>query len=323
MQKLSPRTFSVFNCMLFPKCQKSTKSSDIFDRNAKRRQRESSAQKDDFAVYQYVKEEFGYRMADRVWDIKRLFTHAIELSSGSGFVTQNLTREIVENVVLCDTSHANLDRIKCPEEIYCSKILIDDEHLPFRNECSDLVLSNLSLHWVNKLPELFSEVIRCLRNDGVFLGAIFGGQTLYELRCSLQIAESERLGGFSPHISPFVEPTDIGSLLNRAGFNLITIDVEEMTINYPSIFELMFDLQGMAESSVAWNRRLHLNRDCLIAAASIYRELYADKSGNIPATFQVINFIGWKPDLSQPKPAKRGSANFSFKDIENLNLKEQ
>lgn len=92
MQKFAPRICSVFRCMSFPKCQKSTKSSDIFDRKAKRRQRESSAQMDDFAVYQYVKEEFGYRMADRVWDIKRLFTNAIELSSGSGFVSQHLTR---------------------------------------------------------------------------------------------------------------------------------------------------------------------------------------------------------------------------------------
>lgn len=31
------------------------------------------------------------------------------------------------------------------------------------------------------------------------------GDTLMELRVSLQLAELEREGGFSPHISPFVE----------------------------------------------------------------------------------------------------------------------
>ena len=34
---------------------------------------------------------------------------------------------------------------------------------------------------------------------------MFGGDTLVELRVALQLAETEREGGFSPHISPFVE----------------------------------------------------------------------------------------------------------------------
>jgi len=51
-----------------------------------------------------------------------------------------------------------------------------------------------SLHWVNNLPKAFSNVHRCLKPDGVFLGAMFGSNTLFELRCSLQLAELEREG---------------------------------------------------------------------------------------------------------------------------------
>ena len=29
--------------------------------------------------------------------------------------------------------------------------------------------------------------------------------------------------GFSPHISPFVEPPDVGSLLQRTGFSIVTL----------------------------------------------------------------------------------------------------
>ncbi|KAK0067413.1 NADH dehydrogenase [ubiquinone] 1 alpha subcomplex assembly factor 5, partial [Biomphalaria pfeifferi] len=32
----------------------------------------------------------------------------------------------------------------------------------------------------------------------------------------------------------------------------------------------------------------------------------------------VVNFIGWKPDPSQPKPAKRGSGQVSLKNIDKL-----
>lgn len=47
--------------------------------------------------------------------------------------------------------------------------------------------------------------------------------TLYELRVSLQLAELERLGGISSHISPFVDSVDMANLLQCAGFNLITL----------------------------------------------------------------------------------------------------
>lgn len=52
---------------------------------------------------------------------------------------------------------------------------------------------------------------------------MFGGDTLYELRCSLQLAELEREGGFSPHVSPFTAVSDLGHLLSRTGFNTLTV----------------------------------------------------------------------------------------------------
>ena len=44
-----------------------------------------------------------------------------------------------------------------------------------------------------------------------------------------------------------------------------------MRINYPSMFELMEDLKGMGENNASWNRKLHLSRDNLFAAAAIYK----------------------------------------------------
>lgn len=105
-------------------------------------------------------------------------------------------------------------------------------------------MSCLSLHWVNDLPKAFKQILESLKEDGVFLAAVFGGDTLYELRSALQLAEQERLGGLSPHISPFTEIRDVGSLLTRAGFSMLTIDTDEIVVNYPSVFELMWDLKG-------------------------------------------------------------------------------
>lgn len=78
----------------------------------------------------------------------------------------------------------------------------------------------------------------------------------------------------------------------------------------------------MAENNAARNRNLHLSRDTLIAAASIYKELYGktreDNIAFVPATFQIIYMLGWKPDESQPKPLKRGTGEVSLKDLYKL-----
>lgn len=44
-----------------------------FDRNTKSLQRQSAAVAEDVNVYDYLKDEIGYRLADRVFDIKRKF----------------------------------------------------------------------------------------------------------------------------------------------------------------------------------------------------------------------------------------------------------
>lgn len=95
---------------------------------------------------------------------------------------------------------------------------------------------------------------------------------------------------------------------------MLTIDTDEMTVGYPTMFELMWDLKGMAENNAAFNRPLHLSRDTMLAAASIYKDLYAKEDG-VQATFQIIYFVGWKPAPTQPKPLARGSGQVSLKDL--------
>jgi len=42
-------------------------------------------------------------------------------------------------------------------------------------------------------------------------------------------------------------------------------------VGYPSIFELMEDLKGMAENNASWRRKVRISRDTLFAAAAIYK----------------------------------------------------
>ncbi|XP_055840138.1 arginine-hydroxylase NDUFAF5, mitochondrial isoform X4 [Episyrphus balteatus] len=207
-----------------------------------------------------------------------------------------------------------LEQAKGTPGLKMTKVEMDEEHLEFEDNSLDLVMSNLNLHWVNDLPGCFRKINRSLKPDGVFIGSMFGGDTLYELRSSLQLAELERKNGISPHISPLTQIRDIGAILNSTGYTMLTIDTDELTVGYPTMYELMWDLKGMAENNAAFNRPVHLSRDVMFAASAIYKELYGKNDG-ISATFQVIYFVAWKPSPDQPKPLKRGSSEVSLKDL--------
>lgn len=290
---------------------------NVFDRQMKRRQRDWAASLVNAPQYEYVREEVGSRVADRVYDVARTFPLALDLGCGRSFIAEHLTTDVVERLYLADVSPSCLSRLR-DSEIPSRCVLADEEFLPFKDDTFDLVLSSMSLHWVNDLPGALRQVWRVLKPDGAFIAALPGGDSLYELRCSLQLAQTEREGGFSPHVSPFTAVTDLGNLLGQAGFSLLTVDTDELQVHYPGIMELMTDLQGMGESNCAWNRRSLLHRDTILAAAAVYKEMYGNPDGSVPATFDILYMIGWKPHSSQAKPAKRGSATVSFGDLSKI-----
>lgn len=196
------------------------------------------------------------------------------------------------------------------------QVLEDEETIPYESETFDMVLSSLSLHWINDLPGILSQINNVLKPDSPFIGAMLGGDTLFELRTSLQLADMERRGGISPHVSPLADVRDVGGLLQKAGFKMLTVDVDDIVVDYPDTFALMEDLQSMAENNAILGREMGpIRRDVLLANEGIYRELHGNEDGSIPATFRIIYMIGWKEGENQPKPLARGTGEVNLKDL--------
>ena len=165
-----------------------------------------------------------------------------------------------------------------------------------------------------------SSTQRVLKPDGCFMFAMVGGETLPELRVAMVMAELEREGGVSPHVGPFVELSDVGSLMQRANFALPTVDVDTVNITYPDAFVLMEHLQRMGESNASIKRRDRTSRDTLLATACIYDELYGiqhpgETDKEVEASAQVIFAIGWTPDESQQQPDSRGTATHKIGEV--------
>lgn len=112
---------------------------------------------------------------------------------------------------------------------------------------------------------------------------------------------------------------DVGGLLSKAGFKLLTVDVDDMVVEYPDTFALMMDLQAMGENNAILKSAGGLGgltRDVLLANESIYRQLHGEEGKvGIPATFRIIYMIGWKEGAGQGKPLPRGSGELNLKDV--------
>lgn len=252
----------------------------------------------------FLLDEVGERLADRLTDVKRRFPFALDLGCHTGGMGRLLGRRGgIETLVQCDLSPEMARRAGG------LSLAADEEALPFAESSFDLVLSCLSLHWVNDLPGALVQIRRALKPDGLFLAAMLGGETCRELRTALAEAEAACEGGLSPRVSPFVDVRDAGALLQRAGFALPVVDCDTITVSYADPLKLMRDLRLMGEGNALIERRKGFTRRAtMMDAAARYREMFGDERGRVTATFQAITMTAWAPHPSQPKPLAPGSA---------------
>lgn len=187
----------------------------------------------------------------------------------------------------------------------------DEDALPFAESSFDLVIACDTLDSVNDLPGALVLMQRILRPDGLLLGAFLGAGSLPRLRQALLHAEGDTA---RPHIHPQVEVRAAGDLLARTGFAMPVADIETLTVRYSSLLALMHDLRGMGHTNVMTRERAgSLTRET-IARASVLFGQAADPDGRTAETFSMLYLSGWKPDPSQPRPARRGSATVSLAD---------
>ena len=269
-----------------------------------------------FASADFLRRRAAEDAADRLSAILRDFPLAVELGARDGAFGRALVGtpagERVGTLIEADLSLEMLRNNAAARTPL--KLVADEEHLPFAEASLDLVVSLLSLHWVNDLPGALLQIRQALKPDGLFLGAFLGGATLTELRQSLIAAEAEVSDGAGLRVSPFADGPDAAGLLQRAGFSLPVVDVDRVTVRYEHPLRLMADLRAMGETNALVDRaRNPLTRPVLARASEIYMERFG-KNGRIPATFEIISITGWAPHASQQKPLRPGSAKMRLAD---------
>jgi SAM-dependent methyltransferase len=281
----------------------------IFDRQLLRTRRRRAQR---LGASDFLIERVAEDVAERLSVVLRRFDVAVDLGTPGDAVRH----------ALAATGKVGMVVAASPFATGPLAVVADEEALPFRDGAIDLVTSALSLQFVNDLPGTLVQIRRVLRPDGLFLGALAGGETLTELRQAFAQAEAEIEDGISPRVAPFADLRDLGALLQRAGFALPVTDVDRITVRYASPIALMHDLRRMGATNVLTERRRKpLKRATLMRMVEIYGERFADTDGRIRATFEIVWLSGWAPHESQQQPLKPGSAQQRLADA--LGTKEQ
>ncbi|MCK8785636.1 methyltransferase domain-containing protein [Roseomonas sp. NAR14] len=289
----------------------------VFDRALHRRRRDRAAG----TVHRVapILEDAADRLLDRLDDTTRRFSRALDLG-GRGVVAPLLRGRGIPFVVSADLSPrmAALPGAAGPDAPGRASglpVAADEEFLPFAPGSFDLIVANLSLHWVNDLPGALLQLRRALAPDGLFLASLPGLGTLQPLRAALTEAEAALTGGAAPRVSPFPELRDGAALLQRAGFALPVADADQVTLRYRDPFALFADLRAAGETNAVRARDPRTPPRALFPlAASRLPAGPGDASEGVAIPLRLLVLTGWAPHESQSRPARPGSADVRLAD---------
>ena len=272
----------------------------IFDRRAVRLHRDRAAS----SVGQVapILGEVADRLLDRLDDMTRRFTRALDVG-GRGVVAPRLRARGIATVTL-----EGAPRMAAHDS---PAVVGDVDALPFAPGSFDLVVANLSLHWVTDLPGALIQLRQALVPDGLLLASMPALGTLGELRTALTQAEAALTGGASPRVSPFAGLPDCAGLLQRAGFALPVVDGDRLDLLYADPLALLHELRAAGETNAVTLRDRRPPPADLFAAGLA---MLPQREGRSVATLRLAMMTGWAPGPAQPKPAARGSGTVRLGD---------
>lgn len=271
---------------------------EIFDRRRRRSlQARARHRTGDMFLWNHIAQDLGERLSA----VTRPFEHALIIGPMVRWQADILPPHVRYTLATLREDKASADCV----------VVLDEDRLPFAQGSFDLVISAGTLDSVNDLPGALIQIRRILRPDGLFLGHMFGAGTLSTLKSMLLEADAERV---TPHIHPQIDLRSAADLIVRAGFNLPVADQDNSIIRYADWRAIISDIRDAGIGNALSGPRAFLGKDIAARLDDIFAKR-KDAHGKVTECFAHVHLSGWAPSETQPRPAKRGSAQVSLADI--------
>ena len=256
-------------------------SANLFDPALRAMRRDRAARQ---GAELFVYERMLSDCIDRIALMQRKFTRALIIGCPSAGLADQLLQ-------VADT----VER-KDPGPLFAAAAgatTIVEDHWEPQPGAYDLLVSIGTLDTVNHLPRALIARRFALAGDGLFIGALSGGETLPQLRSAMRAAD-EIAGTAVPHVHPRIEPAAFTGLLSAAGFERPVVDIDRVAVSYRTLDRLVSDLRRMAATNLLSARaRVPLTRAQQTAAETSFAE--AGRDGRTTEIFEIIHFAAWTP----------------------------
>ncbi len=236
---------------------------------------------DKFLEADFIYQETAEIITQTILDCKRNFANALEIGARSGELGKKIN---VKNLIQTDLAIG-----------FQPDLVMDDEHLCFKDQSFDLIISNLNLHFINDIPQNLIAIRKLLKPDGIFIASFFGEENLKELKEVFLQTEQKFYNGISPRIAPNIDVKMAGMLLQKAGFADVVSEVHRMEVEYSNVKKLFEDLKNMGQTNILNDRsRKFMTKNFLFDLTNLYQKLYCREKNQYLATFEIIILTGWK-----------------------------
>lgn len=78
-------------------------------------------------LYDYLKEEVGWRLSDRIFDLNKEINVAADIGCNRGFIARHVLAESVQHLYLCDSSPTMLQQAEGSPGLKVTKMDMDEE----------------------------------------------------------------------------------------------------------------------------------------------------------------------------------------------------
>lgn len=246
-----------------------------------------------FHKHNFLFEAIESQLIERLQDIQRPFSKILVLGV-SCLSTLDAIKALYKEAQFFIMGHRSFKLLETlpfssPSTL---KAVLEQEEWPFLPQTFDLIIDSLSLHWVNNVPKAFENIYTSLEREGFFLSALFGGETLSELRQAFIEAELDLFKGASPRISPFIEALAASRLIQKTGFHLPVVDRDVLKVSHSTLLALLKDIKGMGENKALLSPSSKTTSSSLFKAVE---KALPKTEEAIHSTFEVVYLSGWKP----------------------------
>jgi SAM-dependent methyltransferase len=170
--------------------------------------------------------------------------------------------------------------------------IVEDDWQP-ANDLYDLVLAVGTLDTINDLSRALLAIRWTLQPQGLFVGALSGGDTLPQLRAAMRAADVAS-GAAAPHVHPRIEASALAQLLAQVGFAEPVVDVDRAAVSYRSFARLIDDLRRMGATNILTQRpRRPLTKRALAAASENFAASAEEE--RTMEIFEILHFACWSP----------------------------